>query len=1093
MNKKRAIVIAIALVLFVGLCTFVFLKTDIFKSDENEIKENTNENNTDKENNTDVKDDEEDSSNKGEGGNGSNNTSSSVVIDNSVSKAEVAVVKAENTYEKEDYDAAMKLVKVLKNNKAKEALLERLEEIAKVHDLAQVINELTNKISEAEDKEDIDEAREYRANSKIAEEVEALVDSVGKETLLAALEELTAILDDTTAPTVEGVKDKDVAKEVNVTVKEENVTLLLNGKTVTKEELSKITTEGEYKLEVLDEAYNLAVVTFAIDTTAPIVEGVKDKDVAKEVSVIVKEENVTTLLNDKTVTKEELSKITNEGEYKLEVTDAVGNTNTITFAIDTTAPIVEGVKDKDVAKEVSVTIKEENVTILLNGKSVTKEELSKINVEGEYKLEVTDAVGNRNTITFVIDTTAPVITDVDKDSYVYDGVGVKPNTEATDVNAVKLTKDGVEVENYVLGNAIINVGKYELTLTDKAGNSSAKSFEITKADTTIVFTLPTDLTYSAEAKVVKAVLMRNDVQVKELTVSYTDLLDVEASPMNAGEYIASAVFAGDENHNASSGETRFEITKATPNVEWEFDSNYTGDVKTIVAKLMRGETLVQNLTVLVEDTMGNPTVLQSFGEYVAKVDYAGDENHNAVSATKEISITIEIDSDDKLVNAIKNQADGQIWTIKEGTYTLNPGTDIYESQTGWFFPIVANDLNIVGEGDVTIKAGTDVANGAWASQNFVTIWGNNVTIDNVTLISQVDPSSDMPNKVVEILGDNTVLLNITTESNMDEETDVEDFSGTIYIGASGINTVLHNVTLNKGRISFSGADSSNHTLLINVLVDYAGSPRESQSLMYPVYNPNNSPVSVDRFKVNVSNAIAPQLNEVIAHLPANTELTLKDGEYVLDNDNDDTVESGHLYITNDITLKGESHNTVISVNAGGLTGQAGVYVEANVTISNLKVVMNTTNTSLAALKASGNSLSVVDRLKLENVAVVNNGGKHGINIHGVTNAVLNRVTVSTDNDSLKGVALAVASSNVTVLNSDLILGTWGNIGIMYNASNPSAYPNPSTVTIGTGNTNISVVYAEVPSAGNNFVFQDGQTWNETFNATANQNVYVVQQ
>ena len=98
---------------------------------------------------------------------------------------------------------------------------------------------------------------------------------------------------------------------------------------------------------------------------------------------------------------------------------------------------------------------------------------------------------------------------------------------------------------------------------------------------------------------------------------------------------------------------------------------------------------------------------------------------------------VEIYSVEDLAAAIAGQKAGQTWKIAAGVYSLTqdhlnqyahwdaPG------QGGWYFPLYADRLTLVGEGQVVITSAVESANGAWATQDFVSVWGDGITIDGV--------------------------------------------------------------------------------------------------------------------------------------------------------------------------------------------------------------------------------------------------------------------------------------------------------------------------------------------------------------------------
>ena len=73
---------------------------------------------------------------------------------------------------------------------------------------------------------------------------------------------------------------------------------------------------------------------------------------------------------------------------------------------------VSGNTNYTTQESVSVTIPnaEDGVTIKLNGKVVTEEDLKNITKEGAYSVDIIDKDGNVNTINFSIDRTAPTMT-----------------------------------------------------------------------------------------------------------------------------------------------------------------------------------------------------------------------------------------------------------------------------------------------------------------------------------------------------------------------------------------------------------------------------------------------------------------------------------------------------------------------------------------------------------------------------------------------------------------------------------------------------------------------------------------------------------
>ncbi|MED1641970.1 hypothetical protein P4U99_01905 [Brevibacillus agri] len=151
---------------------------------------------------------------------------------------------------------------------------------------------------------------------------------------------------------------------------------------------------------------------------------------------------------------------------------------------DATAPIVTGVKDKDLTnKDVTPDSADTDIdTTVLTKDSTAVDGYTlgtKLDVEGVYKLVVTDKAGNATTVNFTIDKTAPVVTGVEheKTDYAADSE-LTPTTTATDVKTVTLTKDDTPVVGFKLGDKISGSGAYVLTVTDSAGNETVVTFTI---------------------------------------------------------------------------------------------------------------------------------------------------------------------------------------------------------------------------------------------------------------------------------------------------------------------------------------------------------------------------------------------------------------------------------------------------------------------------------------------------------------------------------------------------------------------------------------------------------------------------------------
>ena len=233
MDKRKAIVIAVVLFLLIGLGTFVFANPSEERLDGNDtgITDNGNNNdvdgeNTDGEEETEqpeeeteedevisVIDDGSNNTGNGNSGNGNggssnnnngnnennnNNNDETPEEDNSAYLAALsALEKAEASYLQGDLDAANDLISDLADGSDKQGLVDRANALQNVIDVETLVKNLQNQVNAAENMDNVNSARDYRANEDIINKVNNLADSSKKEELKGILSEVAVILDDT--------------------------------------------------------------------------------------------------------------------------------------------------------------------------------------------------------------------------------------------------------------------------------------------------------------------------------------------------------------------------------------------------------------------------------------------------------------------------------------------------------------------------------------------------------------------------------------------------------------------------------------------------------------------------------------------------------------------------------------------------------------------------------------------------------------------------------------------------------------------------------------------------------------------------------
>ncbi len=115
-----------------------------------------------------------------------------------------------------------------------------------------------------------------------------------------------------------------------------------------------------------------------------------------------------------------------------------------------------------------------------------------------------------------------------------------------------------------------------------------------------------------------------------------------------------------------------------------------------------------------------------------------------------------------IISAVKAAQEGDIIKIAPGNYNLvKDDVTSISGQTGWYLPITTNNIKLVGitSGGQEISNTSDVAtniystqetaNGSWSTQNLITVFSDDVTIQGLGIMNKIEP-----NKGIEVLGNN---------------------------------------------------------------------------------------------------------------------------------------------------------------------------------------------------------------------------------------------------------------------------------------------------------------------------------------------------
>ena len=385
--------------------------------------------------------------------------------------------------------------------------------------------------------------------------------------------------------------------------------------------------------------------------------------------------------------------------------------------------------------------------------------------------------------------------------------------------------------------------------------------------------------------------------------------------------------------------------------------------------------------------------------------FAGDDDKYAEGAK------IKISSDEELVEAIKNQKDEQTWILEDGTYDI--GDAVYKftkadenkgkftiagDSNGFVFPIVANNLTIKGaEGknsNVIITSDFDPNSGNWSVQDFITIGGKNVTIENINI--KANPNgfeNGLSNKAIELAGDGESLVLRNVELIPLENNDGK-FSGSIFINVEDAGQcVLEDISLSAW--VNTRAVKSGTVEVDGLTIDAEGNAYAGKDGFGFSVSGDEVKVTGEGITVKVDNII--KLDEQIFNdqLRDGTTIELENGTYKVDKT---------LQLNKDVVINGNG-STIEFTN---------------------EIYNNEDKSERCGFNITGGTSEIND-LTIEG----NKKIKHGINVY--TGAGQERTTVVLDGvimkDGKKGYGLVNNASDVTVKNIETSGNDWGGINV----------------------------------------------------------------
>lgn len=497
--------------------------------------------------------------------------------------------------------------------------------------------------------------------------------------------ETIKVVVDTNAPTIERTTDVEyLAVDEKVTVKDTNLnTVVVEGpeQEGTYTEFTDGTieftfiTEGTYKVTAKDVIGNVTEETFTIDKTAPVINGFEKGKYYYNKTI--KPELIEANLESYTLNGEEYDgkEIKEDGHYVLVATDKAGHKTEIKFAIDTKAPTITGIDKEFYKEDVTPVIEDENLAyVTVDGLPFIPGQ--SIKLYGEHEIVAVDKAGNKTTVKFTLDNIAPKILLLDRLQYISGKyLPIKPVILEQYIETIVVKKDG-EVIPYEQGQELKGDAEYEITVTDKAGNTTTVTFTMDSVspaaivkpaqlgvvdeldlnnmeivdnfDDLSLSLLEKDLLLSED---VDYILLKKDKTLSILNIEipiykYTSIPTDEVIKAE-GEYI---LVVYDKAYNLSA--VKFTVDRSAPVIKGleEGKEYYNTDVTITVEEANPYTVLGQDVTVTLTKKNGLPKTykanetftLDKDGTYTIKAkDIAGNE-------TEEITFTI--DKTDPVIN-----------------------------------------------------------------------------------------------------------------------------------------------------------------------------------------------------------------------------------------------------------------------------------------------------------------------------------------------------------------------------------------------------------------------------------------------------------
>lgn len=228
------------------------------------------------------------------------------------------------------------------------------------------------------------------------------------------------------------------------------------------------------------------------------------------------------------------------------------------------------------------------------------------------------------------------------------------------------------------------------------------------------------------------------------------------------------------------------------------------------------------------------------------------ENGNETVVTTETGIKVNgvwYKAPEDLENLIKNGIPVGATVEVYGEVNIPYTSGINGSITEGYFIIDSDNVTIKGMTEnATLYTTNIVTNGAWGSQSFVLITGNNAKLENLTIMPQITDSNGTTNKVIEFAGTNFTMTDCKVVPNTFSNPNSVD-GGSICINGGGQKNV-GTIDINKNEfekvcVIFNNVDTEGSKITISENIFNGPCDENTYMIGNVAWNNTTNPTMVD--------------------------------------------------------------------------------------------------------------------------------------------------------------------------------------------------------------------------------------------------------